>query len=61
MIRGSERNDDMEWCRNNAQLLIGAPDLLAAASAVVKKHGKSNDPVFAALADAIAKITGVAP
>lgn len=61
MIRGGEREDDMDWCRNNAQLLTGSPELLAAACAVVKKHGKSNDPVFAALAEAIAKATGSAP
>lgn len=30
MLKGAERNEDMEWCKGNARLIAAAPELLEA-------------------------------
>lgn len=67
-IRGSERREDMEYCRGNALLIAAAPDLLAALQAARRDYIDTNGiaipeeqhsyPLLVQMDTAIAKATG---
>ncbi|WP_334038049.1 hypothetical protein [Burkholderia gladioli] len=44
MLRGSERREDMEWCKGNAKLIAAAPELVEALQAAEDWLTSSNSP-----------------
>jgi len=57
MLKGRERNEDMEWSRGNARLIAAAPDMLTALETILA-GGHLTTGEQAIVADAIAKATG---
>lgn len=56
LLKGEERNEDMEWCKGNARLIAAVPELLEA----LKEIEWSNDSKWQAdrARAAISKATG---
>jgi hypothetical protein len=63
MLKGRERDEDMEWCRGNARVIVASPELLSAARAAMQcigelKSTQARAEVVSMLTAAIAKATG---
>ena len=66
LIKGSERDDDMEWCRGNARLMAASKDLFEALEIIIGDVDQSprrltRDEKVAIARKAIAKATGSKP
>jgi hypothetical protein len=63
LLKGRERDEDMEWCKGNARLIAAAPELIELVKMVHRSFGGGNvitfsDRDIARFAEVFAKATG---